>query len=416
MSLPKNSTKPRILVLTPRYPYPVVGGDRLRIYRLCKELAKDYSLTLLSLCDTVGEMEASSPSDGVFDRIEKVYLPKWRSALNTLLALPTSTPLQVAYYRSREFKQRLGELLPGHKACVAHLIRTGDYLRGSTNALRVLEMTDAISMNYQRVRGLGKKRGLKTWVYRIEAKRLLTYEKKVIHEFEIVTLVSDTDREFLLQGRPSESVLVCSNGVDLTDFPFYERVSAKPIIAYIGNMTSVQNMDACLHFIEDLLPVISERFDVTFRIVGKINETDAVRLRRFQNVEVTGSVPNVVDAVAEARIGVCPVRIGAGVQNKVLEYMALGLPVITSSIGLEGLSAKVGEDILVADTAEEYISHIVRLWDEPNYGVAIARNGRLYVERHHEWSARLSPLLGKLKDVIDTQDLPCEEVVSVANA
>ncbi len=394
------SARPRLLVLTPRYPYPVVGGDRLRIYYVCRELAKKYSLTLLSLCDTKSEMSDPFPQDGVFDRIERVYLPKWRSAISTLIALPTSTPLQVAYYRSGELRRRLSELLPQHDACVAHLIRMGDYILDVKSVPRVLEMTDAISLNYQRLRQVGQKRNYKSWVYSIEADRLLNYERKVIREFESTALVSETDRDFLLEGDQLESVVVCSNGVDLSNFAYVERSATKPVIGYIGNMTSVQNLDACLYFIEEVLPVLLKHMDVTFRVVGKIYDSDATRLRGFPGVEVTGLVPSVAKAVADVRVGVCPVRIGAGVQNKVLEYMALGLPTVTSSIGLEGFSAKGGEDILVADTPDEYLRHIQRLWKDDDFARKLARNGRSYVEEKHDWSGRLAPLMEKLDSLL----------------
>lgn len=99
-----------ILITTPRFPYPVIGGDRLRIYYICKELAKDYDLTLLSLCETQEEMQMPIPDDGVFAKVERVLLPKWKSYLNCLFTLPTKTPLQVAYYSSAEFKKRLMSL------------------------------------------------------------------------------------------------------------------------------------------------------------------------------------------------------------------------------------------------------------------------------------------------------------------
>ena len=98
-----NQDKKKLLVLTPRFPYPVIGGDKLRIYHLCRVLSRRFSLTLLSMCESDDEMHAALPDDGVFDRVERVFLSRRRSYLNTLLALPTRTPLQVAYYRSRAF-------------------------------------------------------------------------------------------------------------------------------------------------------------------------------------------------------------------------------------------------------------------------------------------------------------------------
>ncbi|CUH70210.1 sugar transferase, PEP-CTERM/EpsH1 system associated [Thalassovita autumnalis] len=116
-----DADKKRLLVLTPRLPYPVMGGDRLRIYQVCKALSARYSLTLLSLCETREEMDCVIPNDGVFHRVERVLLTKARSYLNTLMVLPTPTPLQVGYYRSAAFQEAVNRLLPEHVQTVSKL-------------------------------------------------------------------------------------------------------------------------------------------------------------------------------------------------------------------------------------------------------------------------------------------------------
>lgn len=395
----------RILVLAPRFPYPVIGGDRLRIYEVCRELAKHHDLTLLSLCESQEEMSAVPPADGVFVRIERVLLPKWRSVLNALAALPRSTPLQIAYYQSSKFAARVRELSPQHDVCLAHLIRTGHYVR-QAQIPTVLEMTDAISMNYQRVRELGKMRGFKSWVYRLEADRLLRYEQAVIEDFSIVTLVSELDRDFLVQGRSRENVIVCSNGVDLDALSFRERRTSEPVVAFIGNMTSIQNLDACFFFAEEVLPLVRERLHCQFRVVGRIKLGDARRLSAIEGVEVLSNVVNVAEAVGNARVGVAPVRLGAGVQNKVLEYMALGLPVITTPLALEGLQARAGIELLVAASPDEYASQLAKLWSNEALRMKLAIAGLHYVKKHHSWSHQLRPLVDMVAH------LPCVMPVS----
>lgn len=388
----------RILVLTPRYPYPVVGGDRLRIHELCRELAREHELTLLSLCETVEEMNSPHPTDGVFTTIERVLLPRWRSLASVLAALPSRTPLQIGYYRSAEFAARVQALLPQHDLCLAHLIRTGEYVRSAPIPV-VLEMTDAISMNYQRVRELNKSRGLRSWIYRLEADRLLKYERSIVDDFALVTLVAEPDRDYLLQGRAAPHVMVCSNGVDVSALPFSVRRHSEPVAAFIGNMTSIQNLDAALFFAEEVLPLVREALPCRMRVIGRIRPGDARRLQSLPGVEVVANVDSVAAAVGQARVGVAPVRIGAGVQNKVLEYMALGLPVVTSRVALEGLQARPGLEVLVADSPTEYAQALQWLWADSGLRSEMATAARSYVLQHHSWSSRLRPLVAAVNSL-----------------
>ena len=391
----RDSDKKRLLVLTPRLPYPVIGGDRLRIYQVCKALSARFSLTLVSLCETPEEQNLAIPNDGVFDRVERVLLTKSRSYLNTLMVLPTSTPLQVGYYRSAAFQEAVDRLLPQHDGVLSHLIRCAEYARHAAIP-KFLEMTDAISLNYGRVRALKSSGGLRNLLYRFEAVRLNRYEHEIISDFDLSILVSDIDRDFLIGGCESDSILVASNGVDLSSMPFIARHKSRPVIVYIGNMTTVQNMDACMYFGSKVLQILRQHHDVIFRVVGRIDANDAEQLRKFPGVEVTGSVDCIAEAVRDARIGVCPVRLAAGVQNKVLEYMAVGLPVVCSRIGYEGLHAIPERDLLLADTPDEYAVQIKKLWSDNSLRAELAQNARKYVEAHHDWTAKLAPVVERV--------------------
>jgi len=341
-------------------------------------------------------MFAEPPNDKVFEKIIKVYLPRWRSYLNTVIAIFSRTPLQIAYYQSKKFSQQIDKELKTADVSLAHLIRTGEYLRKFNSIPKILEMTDAISLNYKRVKDLNERFSYKSWIYSFESNRLVDYEKEIINQFDLVSLVSDVDKEFLTDKKPNDRLIVCTNGVELGSYGFLNRVNNPRIIIYIGNMHSVQNLDACYYFANTVLPEIVKVFDVKFRIVGRITEIQSAKLNAFRNVEVTGCVDDVAEAVRDAWLGVCPVRIGAGVQNKILEYMALGLPTISSSIGVEGLSSKIGKDLLVADSASEYISHIKNLIASEQYFMDIACSGRNYVEKNHDWSSKIEPLANSM--------------------
>jgi glycosyltransferase involved in cell wall biosynthesis len=391
-----------LLVLTPRYPYPVIGGDRLRIYQLCKALAPHYRLTLLSLCDSRAEMDSPLPDDAVFTRIERVFLPRWRSWLNCAAALPGNLPLQIAYYRNRTFRERATALMAEHDATLAHLIRVGDTVKDQPG-VKFLEMTDAISLNYERIRETRHSGGdLRARVFALEARRLRQYEETVVDRFDHSFLVSEIDRQFLFGGWPKRlaRVSVCSNGVDLRTLPFAFEPAARDIV-FIGNMTSLQNFDAALYMATEVLPLIRARCPrVTLRLIGRIGAEAAARLADIEGVHVTGEVPDVATAARGGGVGVCPLRLGAGVQNKVLEYMALGLPTVSTALGLEGFDAKAGRDLLVADDASRFADAVVRLIRDREAAGEMAVHARAYVEAGHSWDAMLRPLVDRVGTAI----------------
>ncbi|QYE35957.1 glycosyltransferase [Polymorphobacter sp. PAMC 29334] len=389
-----------LLVLTPRYPYPLIGGDRLRIHTICRELAKNHRLTLLSLCETREEMTAEPP-DGVFATVERVYLPKWKSMANTLAALPSRTPLQIAYYRSAAFRSAVERLAPGHDAVLAHLVRTAEYAVAFPGP-KILEMTDAISLNYSRVQQTGS-RSLRRLIYMVEQSRLERYERAIADKFDLSVLVSEIDRKFLFGDSPGrlERTLVCSIGVDWAKLPFTAN-RAGTVIAFVGNMTTLQNLDAARRFATDVLPLIAQRVSgATFRVVGRINDAGR-RALALPGVEVTGEVDTIAAAVRDAAIAVCPMRFGAGIQTKVLEYMALGLPTVITPIGLEGLGAVPDRDVVVADGAEASAEAVVALLRAPLHRESLAIAARRYVEDHHGWDASLRALSTRVVTLLGT--------------
>lgn len=393
-----------LLILTPRFPYPVVGGDRLRIYQLCRALAGRYRLTLLSLCDTREEMTMALPQDGVFARVERVFLPRWQSWLNCAIALPTQTPLQIAYYRHAGFRRRAMALSAEHDAALAHLIRIGDAIKDAPG-MKFLEMTDAISLNYERIRSTRlAKNDLRSRIYSLEVDRLCAYERDIVDHFDHGFLVSEIDRRHLFSNDPARlrRVSVFSNGVALDEMPYQFDTHGRDIV-FIGNLFSLQNFDAAKYMAADILPLVRRTHpEARLRVVGRIQPDHAAQLSALDGVDVTGEVPDVVAAARGGGVGVCPLRLGAGVQNKVLEYMALGLPTVSTTMGLEGFHAQPGRDLLVADSAADFAAAVVRLLEDRAGAEAMARAARHYAEATHSWTAMLAPLL----ELIDARLTP----------
>lgn len=383
--------KQKLLVLTPRFPYPPIGGDRLRIYQLCKYLSADFDLSLLSMCSSKEEMSCTLVEDGIFSRVERVFHRPWQRLWGLLSVLPSKTPLQVGYYRNSEFARRLNAMAPMFDGLLAHLIRTGDYIR-SYPLPKVLEMTDSISLSYSRTSKYDLNSITWRFGYRRDAQRLLRYEKELIEGFDLSVLVSGVDRDFLVPEDSSNRTLVCPNGVDTQAFPFEYSPDGTTIV-FIGNTTAYHNIDAILYFLQKIFPMILHRNpQAKLKVVGRINKKLQQRLQRYPGVLVTGPVDSIPIAVRGAALGICPVRFGAGMQNKLLEYMALGIPAVTSPVGLEGLQATPGVHLLLAETPQDWVDHICWLLQSPDHGKSIASAARNLVERCYSWEALIAPL------------------------
>ncbi|HDW3666398.1 TPA: glycosyltransferase, partial [Escherichia coli] len=282
----------------------------------------------------------------------------------------------------------------------SHLIRVGDYVK-DMSGIHILEMTDAISMNYERVRQTAPSVSLKSILYSIEYKRLFNYEKEITKKFALTSIISEVDKNYLSPSF-NENVIVCGNGVDFDKFRFLNRRierEDKINLVFIGNMYSLQNLDGVIWFIDNIFQELNINQEYRFYVLGKIKNQDKKRLEKYMDVIVSGTVEDIINEASVGHVGICPIRLGAGIQNKVLEYMALGMPVITSRVGYEGIGANINEEILIADNIDEYKSALEIIKDDTQYK-NIAKKARFFVENKFRWSQQLSTLTDNIEELL----------------
>lgn len=405
-----NSPRRRILLLTPRWPYPVLGGDRLRIWHLAREVSRRHEVTLLSLCQTEAEMACPLPADGVFTSAYRVLLPRWRSWSQMLAALPSAVPLQIAYYWSAAFRREVQRLEPLHDLLWCHLVRMAPYAAGSSHP-RWLEMTDAISMTMTRAAQARPRWNPARLLFAMEASRLRAAEADAARRFDLVTVVSEVDRNAIEAVKnPSAPPIVAPNGVEIPASPIPVASTRPPGIALLGRMDSLANRDALHYFTREIWPQVrAARPQARLHVIGHVLDNDARQLARLEGVTIHGVVADLHTVLTQCRVGVCPVRIGAGMQNKLLDYMAHGLAAVTSPVGLEGLGAVAGRHVLVAEATHEWVTAIDRLLQDDGLTDSIAREGQSLVRLSRRWPDSLSPALRELERLLIKPSLRAPE-------
>jgi sugar transferase (PEP-CTERM/EpsH1 system associated) len=380
----------RICFLTPRFPYPPLKGDTLRVYHQIRALSAGHQVTLLSLAEApVSEADYQEVAS-FCERIEVVALPKWRAALNLGAGIVSAQPLQVHYYRAAAVADHLRALLAGGAYDVIHatLIRMLPYVWNIHRPPVVVDLIDSLSLNLADRRT--QVRGPKRLGYELEYGRVQAYERAVVRHFPALVLSSPADKEALGGG---DQITVIPNGVDIERFPFHGPAGRDPAtLVFTGNMGYHPNEEAVVWFAAEVWPRLrAARPGVRFQVVGT-NPTERVRALAGDGIEVLGRVPDVTTYLHAATVAVCPMRSGSGIQNKVLEAMACGAPVVATAIANRGVQGEPERDLLVADSAEAFAAAVLRLLDAPETAARLAQAGRPFVEQTFRWESHAARL------------------------
>jgi sugar transferase (PEP-CTERM/EpsH1 system associated) len=387
----------RILFLTPRFPYPPLKGDSLRAYHQLRTLSSDHKITLLSLAEAPVSAEDYRQVADLCERVIVVPLPRWRAMLNMGLGLLSRQPLQVRYYQSAAFRRLLKTTLATEQFDVVHatLIRMLPYVWDLQGPPVVVDLIDSLSLNLSA--RYKEARSLKRLAYGLEYRRVRAYERAVVRHFPGLAVSSPADRR-VLSYAGSNPVEVIPNGVDVDRFPFHGQEDREPeTLVFTGNMGYPPNEDAVLWFADEVWPLLrAERPGVRLWVVGT-NPGERVRALERTNpgIEVLGQVPDVTTYLHRATLAVCPMTTGSGIQNKVLEAMSAGAPVVSTSLANRGVRGVPGRDLVVAHDAQEFATAVSNLLDDPARRVYLAQHGRAFVEAHYRWeqhAKRLSTL------------------------
>jgi len=386
----------KILLLTPRLPYPPFRGDKLKIFNLLKRLAQEHSIHLVSFIEKKSELEYLQYLTPYCAAIDVVPLRRWQSYCKCFLGLFSRLPLQVHYFKSRRMRRLLSEICQQRHFDVihTHLIRMAPYTAALRHTAKVLDLTDAVSLYLQRYLAREKNPVMK-FLLKLELRRVSRYES-VIEQFNACFVCSEPDREQLRQAAPEADIRLIPNGVDLAYFSGNEPVAYEPNrIVFTGNLTYHPNIDGIFYFVNEILPLIKKEIPAAkFYIVGQ-SPSAKIRALAGDDVIVTGFVEDIKQYYLSSAVAVSPIRFGAGTLNKILEPLALGVPVVATSMGIEGLDLTIGKDILVADRPHAFAKHVVHLLKDAEFRDRLGNAGMAMVRRLYNWDTIVS-LLDKI--------------------
>jgi polysaccharide biosynthesis protein PslH len=391
----------RILIIADYLPYPLIGGDRIRIYNLLRRVASRHEVSLAAFLEKPGDAEGVTHLQQFCARVEtasfqqRSRLAKLPGMLRYALA---GKPPELKLLHSEELMSKIRQLASTTDFDIVQIeSRMGLYLDAFFKMRSCKSLMMFQNFTYQQ----------DSRAFRIEQRwdrkirlllnsvAMLRWEPRYAERFDACTTVSEIDRAFLLKANPRLRVEVIPNGVDIKKYQPLPPENTAPALLFIGNMAYQPCVDAVLYFCREIFPLIRRTIGAAeLWIVGRDPRPEVLRLNG-EGVHVTGRVDDVIPYYRQSAVCVVPLRAGGGTRLKILEAMALGRPVVSTTIGCEGLDVADGEHLLVADSPELFAEKTIRLLTDQRLYQRISINGRQLVETSYDWDK----IAGRLMEI-----------------
>ena len=387
-----------LLLLIHRIPYPPNKGDKIRSYHLLKHLARDYRVHLATFVDDPDDWQHVPTVEALCASSHFAALNPLRARVRSLGALVKNRSLSLDYYQDAGMQRWVDQTVAAHgiKRVMVFSSPMAQYADKLGDARRVIDFCDVDSDKWRQY--AEKKSPPMSWLYRHEARQLLRYERKIASQYDASLFVSAPEADLFRQLAPESVARIghFSNGVD-TEYFSPEHPFASPYagneraLVFTGAMDYWPNVDAVQWFCDEVFPALRAQDPaLAFYIVGSRPNAQVQALGALPGVTVTGTVPDVRPYIRHASVAVAPLRIARGIQNKVLEAMAMARPVLATPEAFEGVRAQPGRDLLVESTADGMAARIAEVLAGGHGGIGAA--AREAVRAGHDWPAMLAAL------------------------
>jgi len=380
--------KKTILILTSRFPYPLEKGDKLRAYYQIKALSQKYNIVLCSVSTSLIKQDWLQKVEEYCQEVYVFKLNKFKIGLNLLLNMFSEKPFQVAFFYQSSIRKKILKIIADFNidAVYCQLIRSAEYVKNIHSVSKTLDYMDALSEGMFKRARISK--GIKRVIFDIEGKRLKMYENRIYDYFNHHTIISEQDKH-KIHHPLNKKIVVIPNGID--DF-FLEhtcRQKKEYDIVFVGNLSYPPNVKSCRYIINQILPIFRQKGRKVKVLLSGANPSPKILklAKNNKNVEVIGWVDDIRMSYCKGKVFVAPLFIGTGLQNKILEAMALNIPCVTTNLVNNALNSTPSNEIMIADTAEDFYSKIVALIDDKKLSDAIANNAYKYVKLNFNWNS-----------------------------
>ncbi len=386
----------KILMLSATFPYPPTkGGTQVRTFNLVKHLSKNHQITLVTQKASDVKPEDITNLEQQVDKLE--VFPQQQEAANNLANkikrfgqfLQQGTPPNVLHSYSSKIQEWLDTVVAENKFDVITCEHSVNeiYIRSKWQH-QLKTVVNIHSSVYRTCQNqLETATAEKPFRDRLYLPLLRRYEQNFCQKFSQIVVTTEEDRQQILQLYPQGKVDIITNGVDLETFPYRQTDPGGHNLIFCGGMDYVANIDAACFFCTQVFPKLKEIYpNLTISIVGSKPAVKVLELGAIPGVKVTGRVPSIAEYLHQATVCVIPMRTGFGIKNKTLEAMAAGTPIVASDRGLEGLQVDVPPIALRANTIDEYIIAISRLFNDAELRSKISHHARQTIEQQFTWS------------------------------
>jgi sugar transferase (PEP-CTERM/EpsH1 system associated) len=402
----------RVLYLCHRIPYPPNKGDKIRAFHQICGIARHHEVDVFTLADDSADVAHREALESHCHNVTVASINPKLARLRALPFLLTRAPLTVPYFYSAELASEVRKALlkRSYDRIFIYCSAMAQYVESNGAIPTIMDLVDVDSDKWTQYAAFTKFPF--SAVYRREGWTLRHYERRACEKVTCVLVSTDREAQLAREIAPAARIQALPNGVDTEHFRPTPQVASTPSVIFTGDMSYFPNEEAAIFFARQVLPLIQQSIpEARFLIVGRNPGRRVRELGQLGGVEVTGFVPDVRTWLHKGQVAVAPFTIAAGIQNKILEAMSCGLPVVATPRAAQGLSHRVAHAVDTGDSPKELASRVGVLLRDPERARMKGVNGRCLVMEDYSWEKALGKLLELVENPM-TAEIPNVRVQS----